>query len=95
VPLSAGHLSSFAPAGCEERHTRVVTPFVGAACYGVDVAGQAKAGGRGWPVKTVSRVASSAISTIKETALQALMLEAVGLNTSKAHEPICYGSHHL
>jgi hypothetical protein len=33
--------------------------------------------------------------TINEAALQALMLEAVGLNQSKAHEPSCSESHHL
>jgi hypothetical protein len=32
---------------------------------------------------------------INEAALQALMLEAVGLNKSQAHEPSFYGSHHL
>jgi hypothetical protein len=45
--------------------------------------------------KTVRAIDFHEGDTINEAALQALMLEAVGLNTSKAHEPSCYESPHL
>ena len=45
--------------------------------------------------KTVRAIDFHEGDPINEAALQALMLEAVGLNTSKANEPSCYESHHL
>jgi hypothetical protein len=45
--------------------------------------------------KTVRAIDFHEGDTINEAALQALILEAVGLNKSKANEPSFYESHHL
>jgi len=45
--------------------------------------------------KTVRAIDFHEGDPINEAALKALMLEAVGLNKSKANEPSFYESHHL